>query len=121
LIKLVGLVNSNAAELVDIWYQFDRPWTADDGQFQRAFGYQPATPYEEGIPGDVRLVPANAKAANRCLWQPVTAEAPEPIDEYDRDWARLADRDFEPREPRPQVGRSADPEPPTEPHSLNRR
>jgi len=53
MIKLVGLVNSSAAELVDIWYQFDRPWTAEDGRFQRAFGYQPATPYKEGISATV--------------------------------------------------------------------
>jgi hypothetical protein len=41
------------AELVDIWYQFDRPWTVDASQFQSAFGDQPATPYEEGIPATV--------------------------------------------------------------------
>ena len=48
-LRLLGLVDKAAGELPDIWYQFDRPWVADDGQFQRAFGPQPPTPYDDGI------------------------------------------------------------------------
>lgn len=52
-IRLVGLVNTAAGQLPDIWYQFDRPWVADDGQFQRAFGPQPPVGYDEGIAATV--------------------------------------------------------------------
>lgn len=48
-LRLVGLVNRSAGELPDIWYQFDRPWTADDGLFQRTFGPLPATGHDRGI------------------------------------------------------------------------
>ncbi len=52
-LRLVGLVNTAAGQLPDIWYQFDRPWVADDGQFQRAFGPQPPSGYDEGIAATV--------------------------------------------------------------------
>ncbi len=52
-LRLIGLVEPAAGELPDIWYQFDRPWTADDAQFQHAFGPHPPTPYDRGIPATV--------------------------------------------------------------------
>ncbi len=52
-LRLIGLVDRGAGELPDIWYQFDRAWTADDGRFQRTFGPQPPTPYDRGIPATV--------------------------------------------------------------------
>jgi nucleoside-diphosphate-sugar epimerase len=65
-LRLLGLVDRGAGELPDIWYQFDRPWTADDGQFQRAFGPQPATAYDEGIAATVEWYRRRAaRAATR--------------------------------------------------------
>lgn len=52
-LRLLGLVDPAAGELPDIWYQFDRPWVADDGQFQDAFGPQPATSYDRGLAATV--------------------------------------------------------------------
>jgi nucleoside-diphosphate-sugar epimerase len=49
-LQLIGMLNRSAGELPDIWYQFDRPWLADDGQFQATFGPLPPTPYQRGIP-----------------------------------------------------------------------
>lgn len=61
-LRLVGLFDRAAGELPDIWYQYDRAWTVDDGQFQRAFGPQPPTDWDEGIAATVdwyrRRVPA---------------------------------------------------------------
>jgi nucleoside-diphosphate-sugar epimerase len=52
-LRLVGLVDRAAGELPDIWYQFDRPWVADDGRFQRELGPQPPTPVDEGVAATV--------------------------------------------------------------------
>ncbi len=52
-LQLLGLFDEGAGELPDIWYQFDRPWTADDGRFQATFGPQPATSHERGIAATV--------------------------------------------------------------------
>ncbi|MFI1018781.1 NAD-dependent epimerase/dehydratase family protein [Streptomyces sp. NPDC020965] len=38
LLRLAGLSDPAARELVDIWYQFSRPWTVDDGLYRRTFG-----------------------------------------------------------------------------------
>ncbi|MEU5397886.1 NAD-dependent epimerase/dehydratase family protein [Streptomyces sp. NPDC005963] len=38
LMRLAGLVNPAARELLDIWYQFNDPWTVDDGLYRRTFG-----------------------------------------------------------------------------------
>ncbi|MFD5921351.1 NAD-dependent epimerase/dehydratase family protein [Kitasatospora sp. NPDC058201] len=53
LMRLVGLSNPAARELVDIWYQFDRPWTVDDGLYRRTFGPAEVTTPQEGAAATV--------------------------------------------------------------------
>ncbi|MER6910472.1 NAD-dependent epimerase/dehydratase family protein [Streptomyces sp. NPDC000594] len=47
LMRLAGLADPAAREMVDIWYQFSRPWTVDDSLYRRTFG-----PVETTAPDD---------------------------------------------------------------------
>ncbi|MER5766262.1 NAD-dependent epimerase/dehydratase family protein [Streptomyces sp. NPDC001985] len=49
LMRLAGLSDPAARELVDIWYQFSRPWTVDDGLYRRTFGPVKATGLDEAV------------------------------------------------------------------------
>ncbi|MGV9313614.1 hypothetical protein ACWDR0_15700 [Streptomyces sp. NPDC003691] len=44
LMRIAGWADPAAREMVDIWYQFDRPWTIDDGLYRRTFGPVETTP-----------------------------------------------------------------------------
>ncbi|MCO1659793.1 NAD-dependent epimerase/dehydratase family protein [Pseudonocardia humida] len=65
MMRLVGLFDRSAGELPDIWYQYDRPWTVDDGQFQRTFGPQPPTGWDEGIAATVDWYRGHHPASTR--------------------------------------------------------
>ncbi|MEU0987384.1 NAD-dependent epimerase/dehydratase family protein [Streptomyces sp. NPDC005953] len=43
LMRLVGLANPAARELLDIWYQFNHPWTVDDTLYRHTFGHTETT------------------------------------------------------------------------------
>jgi nucleoside-diphosphate-sugar epimerase len=53
LMRLAGLANPAARELVDIWYQFSRPWTVDDGLYRRTFGDARVTDPEAAVAATV--------------------------------------------------------------------
>ncbi len=48
MVRLVGLLNADVAEIVEMLYQNDRPYVFDSSKITRAFGITP-TPYAEGI------------------------------------------------------------------------
>lgn len=48
MLRLVGLFDRTVAELVEMLYQYTRPYVFDSSKFERRFAFQP-TPYREGI------------------------------------------------------------------------
>lgn len=48
-LRMGGLFTPNAREMVEMLYQFERPFVLDDSKFRRAFGTE-ATPFATGIP-----------------------------------------------------------------------
>ncbi|MEO3977817.1 NAD-dependent epimerase/dehydratase family protein [Streptomyces sp. CAU 1734] len=63
LMRLAGLANPAARELLDIWYQFSRPWTVDDGLYRRTFGPVEATAPDEAVAETVAWHRARAVTA----------------------------------------------------------
>lgn len=53
LMRLAGLANPEARELLDIWYQFSRPWTVDDTLYRRTFGPTEATAVDTAMAATV--------------------------------------------------------------------
>ncbi|MEU5873516.1 NAD-dependent epimerase/dehydratase family protein [Glycomyces sp. NPDC047369] len=47
--RILSLVNEEAMELGETWYQRDRDWVVDDTAFRAAFGEPRLTPHEEAI------------------------------------------------------------------------
>lgn len=48
MMKLVGMFSPGAKEMVEMLYEFDRPFTVDSGKIERALGLR-ATPLAEGL------------------------------------------------------------------------
>jgi nucleoside-diphosphate-sugar epimerase len=48
MLRALGLFDRTVAELVEMLYQYTRPYVFDSSKFERRFGFQP-TPYGEGI------------------------------------------------------------------------
>lgn len=63
LVRLIGLADPAARELPDIWYQFDRPWTVDDGLYRRTFGPVEVTDTGEAIAATVAWARTRLPAA----------------------------------------------------------
>ena len=51
--RLVGLFNADARELVEMMYEFDRPFVMDSTKAQQTFGMAP-TPWPEVIQETLR-------------------------------------------------------------------
>ncbi len=51
-LRLLGLFNPDAGELVEMLYEFEQPFIVDSSKFEDAFGINP-TPFEESIPATV--------------------------------------------------------------------
>lgn len=48
LLRLLGLINRDAGELVEMLYEFEEPFVVDHGEFERTFGLAP-TPLRQAI------------------------------------------------------------------------
>ncbi|HEY1176802.1 MAG TPA: NAD-dependent epimerase/dehydratase family protein [Phytomonospora sp.] len=57
--RLLGLVNPVVRELGETWYQRDRPFTADDSAFRKAFGPVSVTSHADGIAATLEWFRAN--------------------------------------------------------------
>ncbi|MCM2387644.1 NAD-dependent epimerase/dehydratase family protein [Streptomyces albipurpureus] len=53
LMRLVGLSNPAARELLDIWYQFSHPWTVDDTLYRLTFGHAEVTAPDAAVAATV--------------------------------------------------------------------
>lgn len=49
MMRLAGLFIPPARELPELWYQYDRPFVADDTKYRRAFGDYEPTPHAEAV------------------------------------------------------------------------
>jgi nucleoside-diphosphate-sugar epimerase len=58
MMRLGGLFNSNAREMVEMMYEFTQPFVVDSTRFEQAFQVQP-TPIEDGIAKTVAWYRAN--------------------------------------------------------------
>jgi len=52
LLRGMGLLNPDVAELLEMLYEFEQPFIVDGSKFERVFGIGP-TPFEESIPATV--------------------------------------------------------------------
>ena len=52
LLRLIGLFNSDVSELIEMLYEFERPFVVDGSKFERTFGIT-ATPWEDSIAATV--------------------------------------------------------------------
>jgi nucleoside-diphosphate-sugar epimerase len=64
LLRMVGLFNPLARELIEMAYEFEEPYIMDDSKFTRAFGGAP-TPHREAIRQTVAWFKAHKKAAGQ--------------------------------------------------------
>jgi hypothetical protein len=62
MLRVVGLFNADARELVEMMYEFDRPFVMDSTRAERTFGLSP-TPWPEVIQETLRMNEVGAVAA----------------------------------------------------------
>jgi dTDP-D-glucose 4,6-dehydratase len=62
MLRVVGLFNADARELVEMMYEFDRPFVMDSTRAQRTFGLSP-TPWPDVIQETLRMNEVGAVAA----------------------------------------------------------
>ena len=48
MMRIIGLFNRNAGEMVEMMYEFEKPFIVDDGKYTAVYGNH-ATPHEEAI------------------------------------------------------------------------
>jgi nucleoside-diphosphate-sugar epimerase len=60
MMRMAGLFVPGAHEMIEMMYEFEKPFVVDSSKFTRAFGMT-ATPYSEGIPATVAWFKANPK------------------------------------------------------------
>lgn len=64
MMKLVGMLSSGAKEMVEMLYEFDRPFTVDSSKIERAFELR-ATPLAEGLARTVEWYRAQPEGGAR--------------------------------------------------------
>ncbi|MFC4338014.1 NAD-dependent epimerase/dehydratase family protein [Salininema proteolyticum] len=63
--RLLGLFNPTVRGLSETWYQFDRPFIADDSEFRDAFGPVSVTPHADAVAATVDWFSARGGADDR--------------------------------------------------------